>query len=259
MSTQISKWTKLWTLLRFKKACKNLAKLCPHQKPGIQFFLYLENKLMSNKFLPIVSSPANSNNMFKRIFRYLLPVLLIASCTNNKTTDEQSVVADSAAKSQPAATEQLSSLPPFVIYRNWEQGDAENSQLIINTYKAWDSDSTGTMSSFFGDTTRFDLPDGRRFTTTNSTIESTLRKWRKNYKETTNIPFSLISLHNKDLDQQWVIAWTWNKWSHADGSKDSMLYCDNWRLKDGKIVYLNSLENRPSRSLSKTLNTLTAK
>ena len=89
---------------------------------------------------------------------------------------------------------------------------------------------------------------------TNNTIESTLRKWRKNYKETSNIPFSLVSLHNKDLDQQWVMAWTWNKWRNADGTKDSMLYCDNWRLKDGKIVYLNSAENRPSKSLSKTLN-----
>ena len=74
-----------------------------------------------------------------------------------------------------------------------------------------------------------------------------------------NIPFSLISLHNKDLDQQWVIAWTWNKWRHADGSKDSMLYCDNFRLKDGKIVYLNSLQNQPSKSLSKTLNGITEK
>jgi hypothetical protein len=110
------------------------------------------------------------------------------------------------------------------------------------------------MSTYFGDTTRFDLPDGRRFTISNNTIESTLRKWRKNYKETSNIPFSLISLHNKDMDQQWVIAWTWNKWRYVDGTKDSMLYCDNWRLKDGKIVYLNSAENQPSKSLSKTLN-----
>ena len=93
----------------------------------------------------------------------------------------------------------------------------------------------------------------------NNTIESTLRKWRKNYKETVNIPFSLISLHNKDLDQQWVIAWTWNKWRDADGGKDSMLYCDNWRFKNGKIVYLNSLENLPSRELLKTLNKIPAK
>jgi hypothetical protein len=190
--------------------------------------------------------------MFKRFLFCLLPGIFTLSCNNDKTADSQLSAVDSSTKSQPAAIE--STLPPFVVFRNWEQGNPENSQLILNAYKAWDSDSTGGMSSYFGDTTRFDLPDGRRFTINNNTIESTLRKWRKNYKETSNIPFSLVSLHNKDLDQQWVMAWTWNKWRNADGTKDSMLYCDNWRLKDGKIVYLNSAENRPSKSLSKTLN-----
>ena len=193
--------------------------------------------------------------MFKRFLFYMLPGIFVISCNNDKTADQQSTAVDtSATKSEPAAIEQSSTLPSFVVFRNWEQGNPENSQLILNAYKAWDSDSTGGMSTYFGDTTRFDLPDGRRFTMPNSTIESTLRKWRRNYKATSNIPFSLISLHNKDVDQQWVIAWTWNKWQYTDGTKDSMLYCDNWRLKDGKIVYLNSTENRPSKSLSKTLN-----
>jgi len=150
--------------------------------------------------------------MFKRFLFYLLGIFTI-SCNNDKTADQQSTAIDSsAAKTQPVTTEQPSTLPSYVMFRNWEQGDPQNSHLILNTYQAWDSDSTGIMSAYFGDTTRFDLPDGRRFTTNNNTIESTLRKWRKNYKETSNIPFSLISLHNKDLDQQWVIAWTWNKW-----------------------------------------------
>jgi len=198
--------------------------------------------------------------MFKRFLFYVLPGIFVISCNNDKTANQQSTAIDSSdAKTEPVTTEQPSTLPAYVMFRNWEQGDPQNSRLILNTYQAWDSDSTGIMSAYFGDTTRFDLPDGRRFTTNNNTIESTLRKWRKSYKETSNIPFSLISLHNKDLDQQWVIAWTWNKWQHADGSKDSMLYCDNWRLKDGKIVYLNSTENRPSKPLIKTLNKIPAK
>lgn len=215
---------------------------------------------MTNKFPAIVVSPEKLINMLKRFLFCLLQGIFIVSCNNNKTADQESLASDSsAARSQPVASEQPSTLPPFVVFRNWEQGNSENSQLIVNTYKAWDSDSTGAMSTYFGDTTRFDLPDGRRFTTTNNTIEATLRKWRKNYKHTSNIPFSLISLHNKDLDQQWVIAWTWNKWTDTDGIKDSMFYCDNWRLKDGKIVYLNSLQNRPSKSLSKTLNKINTK
>lgn len=196
--------------------------------------------------------------MHKRLLFYLLQGMIITSCNNNKT-DQPLTDADSSTKTQPAITEQESTLPTSVIFRNWEQGDPENSQIIFNAYQAWDSDSTGALASYFGDTARFDLPDGRRFTTNNNTIESTLRKWRKNYKQTSNIPFSMISLHNKDLDQQWVIAWTWNKWRYTDGNKDSMLYCDNFRLKNGKIVYLNSLQNLPSKPLLKTLDKVNPK
>ncbi len=33
-----------------------------------------------------------------------------------------------------------------------------------------------------------------------------------------------------------------------------MLVCDNWLLKNAKVVYLNSSENRTSKSLSGLLN-----
>src|SRR5258705_3322378 len=103
--------------------------------------------------------------MFKRFLFYLLPGIFAVSCNNDKTADQQSTAIDSSAtKSQPAA--QLSTLPSFVVFRNWEQRDPENSELILNTYKAWDSDSTGAMSTYFSDTTTFGLPDGLRFTTT---------------------------------------------------------------------------------------------
>jgi hypothetical protein len=52
-----------------------------------------------------------------------------------------------------------------------------------------------------------------------------------------------------------VIAWVWNKWETKNGKKDSLLVCDNWLLKNGKVVYLNSSENRTSKSLSGLLNT----
>ena len=87
--------------------------------------------------------------MFKRFLFYLLAGIFTVSC-NNKTADQQSTAIDSSAtKSQPAATEQLSTLPSFVIFRNWEQGNPENSQVILNTYNAWDSDSTGGNVNLF--------------------------------------------------------------------------------------------------------------
>ena len=135
-------------------------------------------------------------------------------------------------------------------------GDPQNLKLIVDVYKAWDSQNYEYLADYFADSTEFDLPGATRLVTTNKDIAARLHKWRTQFGKTSNIPFSLISLSNKDRDHDWVIAWTWNKWEEKNGRKDSMLYCDNWRIQNGKIVYLNSLEQRPSRQLTKTLNSI---
>ena len=192
--------------------------------------------------------------MKKQFLTCALVAVIVSACNSNQKSETETSTADTTvAESQPAAAA-LPELPASVIYKNWETGNPQNTKLIADVYKAWDGDDPAAMAAFFADSTTYDLPDGTRATTIKKDFESKLRKWRRSYKETTNTPFSLISLNNKDRDQEWVIAWTWNKWTYTDGKKDSMLYCDNWRIKDGKIVYLNSTQNRPSRQLSKALN-----
>jgi hypothetical protein len=193
--------------------------------------------------------------MLQRNFLYVLFAVFFTACNNDKTETVKSGDADTAASgSQAEPTAAMPDLPSYVVYKNWEPGKPQNAELVLNVYKALDNETIANMANYFADSTAYDLPDGTRATTTSATFESKLRKWRKAYKETSNIPFSLISLYNKDRDQEWVIAWTWNKWTYTDGKKDSMLFSDNWRIKAGKIEYLNSLQNNPSKALSKRLN-----
>ncbi len=191
-----------------------------------------------------------------KFFYLLCGVSLFLYACNNSKSSEQPATGDTITTAPKLAeAPALPDLPASVIYKNWELGDPQKTALIVDVYKAWDSENPADMATFFADSSIYDLPDGSRLITTNETAEAKLRKWRSLFKETSNIPFSLISLHNKDLQEDWVIAWTWNRWRNTNGTKDSMLYCDNWRLKDNKIIYLNSLEHRVSKQLSKTLNT----
>ncbi|HEY6504547.1 MAG TPA: nuclear transport factor 2 family protein [Chitinophagaceae bacterium] len=186
----------------------------------------------------------------------LCALLVAVTACNNKTETPPPESADTGtttAKVIPE-TKTLPELPGYVVFNNWEMGDPERTKLILNVYAAWDASNTTEMASYFADSAVYDLPDGSRRITTSKNIETTFHKWRHGYKETSNIPFSLISLYNKDQDQEWVIAWTWNKWRDAYGKRDSMLYCDNWRISHGKITYLNSLENKPSAALARQLN-----
>jgi|SRR6218665_352747 len=191
--------------------------------------------------------------MIKKSFLFLALATTFLACRDNKSASTPSS-GDTTTNNLQSEVAKLPELPSFVHYKNWEMGDPQKTQLILNVYKAWDGNMPGEMASYFADSANYDLPDGIRVTTTNKTVESKFRKWRNSYKETSNIPFSLISLRNKDLDEEWVIAWTWNKWSYTDGKKDSMLYCDNWRIENEKVVYFNSLQSRPSKPLSSKLD-----
>lgn len=179
--------------------------------------------------------------------------LFLVACNTNKTTDQSTVTATSSQPAEAAVALQPE-LPPYVKYKNWGIGSPEKIQLIMDVYAAWDGSRPGEMANYFADTTIYDLPDGLRLTTTNKTVHQTFRKWRSHYGTTSNQPYSIVSLHNKDLNQDWVIAWTWNKWHERTGKKDSMLFCDNWLIKENRIVYLNSLEQRASKQLIKILN-----
>ena len=120
-------------------------------------------------------------------------------------------------------------------------------------YHAWDANDANTGAGFFADSASMDMPDGRRLLLNKDNVYEKFAKGRRQYADASNKIISAISLHNDDYDEDWVQVLTYNKWSYQDGVKDSSLYFDNWRLKNGKINYLNSLEQKPPRPLLKTL------
>ena len=195
--------------------------------------------------------------MTKLIF--LCVLLAGATACNTSGKSEPTSATDSATQETNSVTShdsnvELPTLPSFVAFKDWQMGDPAKTSLIVAVYRTWDNGNTDSMATYFSDSAIYDFPNGTRRITTSKTIEATFRKWRHEYAATSNVPFSVISLYNKDFNQEWVIAWTWNKWRYTDGTKDSALYCDNWRFNEGKITYLNSLENHVSKPLAKRLN-----
>src|SRR5207244_5366509 len=96
----------------------------------------------------------------------LLFVACIAACSNDKTETSKTTDADTST-AEPAAAPDL---PSYVLYKNWETGKPENTQLVLNVYKAWDSDNAADMASYFADSASYDFPDGTRSSTTNQTM-----------------------------------------------------------------------------------------
>ena len=181
---------------------------------------------------------------------FLVLTVFIFSCQDEKKEPET----DNA----PAVTtkEPEKALPEFaypVDRAHWNIGDPGNTKLVLDMYHAWDAKDGKAVAGFFADSANMDMPDARRLALNKDNVYEKFAKARSQYTNTSNKIISAVSLHNDEYNEDWVQIMTYNKWSLQDGTKDSMLYFDNWRLKNGKIDYLNSLQQKPPRQLLKRL------
>jgi ketosteroid isomerase-like protein len=179
-------------------------------------------------------------------------LLALISCSDNNNppaaTNTDTVV---------SKTEEEKVFDYPVQFKNWKIGEHSNTRLAVQMYKAWDQGSIKDMESLLADTMTMELPDGRRFSGAKDKMLTDLIKSRKKYKSSSNDILAAYPLVNTDNNDHWVNVLVYNKWRYTDGMRDSMLYQDLWKIRDGKIRQLVSLEQMPSRTGTKRLEELT--
>jgi ketosteroid isomerase-like protein len=186
----------------------------------------------------------------KNFFAIIFTVFLI-SCSDKK--EQQNEVTSQPA--EPVA-ETKKVVPEFaypVAMANWTMGDPNHTKTVLDVYKAWEQKDSAVFAASFADSAAMDMPDARRLIFTRGNAYKKLYKARNQYNSITNKIVSAYALHNEENNADWVMVMVYNKWTYTNGVKDSALYWDNWRLKDGRIVYLNSLEQAPPKTLLKML------
>ena len=188
----------------------------------------------------------------KKIFALLFFAFLI-SCN-----DQGEKQGETTTSTPEPTTETKKPLPEFaypVAMANWSMGDPNHTKTVLDVYKAWELKDSAVFADSFADSASMDMPDARRLTFTKGNAYKRLYNARSKYNSITNKIVSAYALHNEENNADWVMVMVYNKWTYNNGVKDSALYWDNWRLKDGKIVYLNSLEQAPPKTLLKTMET----
>lgn len=186
----------------------------------------------------------------------LICLLVFLSCSENQSSrKDTSYNADTT--SHAAAEERIFDIP--VLYKNWELGSHENTRTILKMYQAWNQSSIKDMEALLADTVIMDLPDSKRRTATKDKMIDELLQARKRYLSTTNDIIAAYPVHNIDQNEDWVNVLVYSKWMYKDKTRDSMLYQDLWKVKNGKISYLLTLEQIPSRPGIKKLDEMTEK
>ncbi len=179
-----------------------------------------------------------------------LSLLLIGfgliSCNDTKAPADEA-----SGKTEPLKTE--AKMPEFaypVRYKDWEIGKPEHIKTALDFYRAWDDRDPAKANALFADTLRLRIPDDRNeIVLPRERINSALAQNRAMYDSTSNDILSAVSLHDKESGEDWVMVTTYNKWKEKGGKRDSLLYQDNWKLKDGKLALLMSFSKMPTRQL----------
>ena len=188
--------------------------------------------------------------------------VLLTACNNEaEKQSESGTRAHDGTSTNPETkieTETNKPLPEFaypVAMAKWSMGDPDNTKTVLRVYKAWEQKDSVVFADAFADSATMDMPDARRLTFTKGKAASRLYQARNQYRSISNDIVSAYALHNEENNADWVMVMVYNKWTYTDGIRDSALFWDNWRLKDGKIVYLNSLLHAPPKTLLKMLET----
>jgi len=192
----------------------------------------------------------------RMIFSLIVSVFFI-SCGQNSTTatTEKEAMADTVAVQ--SVIEEPLSYP--ALYTNWEIGSRENLNAVLSMYKDWDSKEVNKMETYFADTVVLEMPDGVRNAGKKEDVLKKMEKFRNEYTATSNQILNAISLHNPEKNSDYVRVMVYNKWTYNDNKKDSMLYYDIWRIKHGKINYMVSFQQSPSRLELKKLEKMSKK
>lgn len=172
-------------------------------------------------------------------------VIVIASCSENAPKVEPAIV----VAEKPAKIDYGKDIK----YTEWEIGKPEHVKTVLNFYTFWDNKEMEKLSSLFSDTLRLRIPGVRNeLAVPNAKIGQSFAENRGEYKTTTNQILSALSLHDRESNEDWVMITTYSKWEETSGKRDSVMFSDSWRMKDGKISFLMSFDKVPTKNFLNT-------
>ena len=187
--------------------------------------------------------------------KLILPALIffLAACTSKPK--DPAIIATTDSVSTITEPDKIFDYP--VVYKNWEMGNHENTRLVLQMYSAWDGKTITGVRELLADSFIMELPGSVRRAAGKEVMIDKLVSYRQNYLSTKHDIIAIQPLLNQDNKEEWVIALVYNKWTYRNQARDSMLYQDIWKLKNGKINSLMSLELSPSRLGYKRLEQIT--
>ena len=169
---------------------------------------------------------------------FLIPIFLIA-CSGGSTESTATAAKDSATAAPSVP------LPYTAVYSsNFVPGKPADVLTVLNNYKAWQDNDMATLRATSGDSVTMIFSSGTVMNTTGDSAVKEAKKFRDSLSKIDLTFYAWTSNHSVDKNEEWVNVWYKEVDTHKSGKVDSAFYEDDNRLKDGKIVWASSHEQK---------------
>lgn len=118
-------------------------------------------------------------------------------------------------------------------------GRPEYAQKVLTVWKMFELCNFDSMKSFYADTVTYDPAGGGRFHGSSVALMSYAKK---DIESLDSLRFDIStwqSVHINDKNEDWVYIWARERRYAKDGTADTSLTHEQWKIEKGKVVYFN--------------------
>lgn len=171
-------------------------------------------------------------------------IAFLVSCTSgsNKSTTE-------AVKASDSTGHESMTYPYTAAYSSdFEIGDAKNVQTLLELYQNWDNNTIENSKNSFADTDTMFFADGSMFAGSRDSLMAVAKRMRGQMGKVVDSVHAWVPLRSKDRDEQWVVIWTREYSTDANGKMQPKELQETWRFdKNGKINLMYQYAQQPPK------------
>jgi len=169
--------------------------------------------------------------MQKLICFFAIPLLLAACTTKNgpETAATSTPPPDTLSYAYKAGYSSDITVPGNPVY----------AQKVLKVWKMFETADIQSMKPYYADTVTYEDASGMRF---HGPTEKLLAFAKQDIAGLDSMRFDITawqSAHINDRNEDWVNIWSAERRYPKNGHPDTVLMQENWRVKDGLVVYFN--------------------
>ena len=173
----------------------------------------------------------------KKIIVFVFTSLVITAC--NDSTPTASDAKDSAASGRNTAGNQNIDFVYTTDKRSdWVPGDPQHAAMVMKSLKAFETGNIDDGKQYFADTVIF-RGDGILYKGTRDSILSAFKKDRAALKEFVITIHDWQSVKSASRGEEFVRMWRSEKYTDANGKKDSVEVTEDIKIVNGKIASID--------------------